>query len=166
LARLQRDTHSTIPMPGFKMTSYNHTSHGSRRCTVSFSFYFNLCAFLIFALLLADPLRYSVTTAPIVSSNDTAGEEDPAEPEGLPASPPLTSPCLMLPATCPLDGQHGGDDPTIGLGDQNTFKSLSNTLPVTPIPDVHLQSDNDSPSEPISWAFHCQTLGDSFDMDP
>jgi len=150
-------------MPGFKTTSYNHTSHGSRRCTVSFSFYFNLCAFLIFALLLADPLRYSATTAPTVSSNDVAGEEDPAEPEGLPASPPLTSPCLTL---HPLDGQCGGDDPAIGLGDQNTFKSLSKTLPVTPIPDIHLQSDNGGPSEPISWAFRHQALGDSFDMDP
>ena len=49
--------------------------------------------------------------------------------------------------------------------DENPFHDVLDTRPLTPIPDFHLQDDG-GPSEPISWAFQRQALGNPFDTEP
>ena len=52
----------------------------------------------------------------------------------------------------------------VGTTDE-PFHDVLDIRPLTPIPDFHFQDDG-GPSEPISWAFQCQALGNPFDMDP
>ena len=81
-------------------------------------------------LLLADPLRSNAVTAPTVTPDDAAGEGDSTEPEAHSTSPPLTSSCFTPPATRPLDGQRGDDDPAHSLEYENPLEPLSETRPV------------------------------------
>ena len=57
------------------------------------------------------------------------------------------------------------EPPACNVDDENPFQQLSGTHSLSPTPDLHLQDDNSGPSEPISWAFQRQGLGDPFDMD-
>ena len=62
------------------------------------------------------------------------------------------------------ENRHVTPIPELGnIEDENPFQQLSDTRPLTPIPDLHLRDDNGGPSEPISWAFQRQGLGD---IDP
>ena len=132
---------------------------------VSFSVDFNLYACLITVLCfpLADPLRVSATTA-ATDTPDGAVEEDSTEAEDRP-SPPLTSSIFTPPATSRPDGSSTFDMPSTSLLGGSPIQPLSGShLP--PTPDFSSQNDSGGPSEPISWAFRRQGLGNPFDFDP
>ena len=58
------------------------------------------------------------------------------------------------------------DMPSSHVEDENPFEALPNNRPQSPMPDFHLQDGNGGPSEPISWAFQRQGLGDLSENDP
>lgn len=112
--------------------------------------------------LLADPLLVCSTATPTEASIKPTEDEDSTKAVNAPTSP-LDLDCG--PASAPEDSPDRceGEEPAAGSPEEeNPFQSRPNM----PITDCHLQDGNDGPSEPISWAFQRQGLGDSFESDP
>ena len=106
-------------------------------------------------------------------SDETTGAEDfDKRPAGsiedenpfdqLPDDRPLTPiPDLHL-----LDDQLPDNRPLTPIPDLHLRDDrLPDNRPPTPIPDCHTRDDG-GPSEPISWAFQRQALGNPFDTEP
>jgi len=99
--------------------------------------------------LLADPLQSSALLAsPPDTSKDVTLEED----DSRPAENNNRSPTPTAPLNNCVDEPRGEED-------ENPFY-LPENRPVTPVPEFHSQNDSGGPSEPISWAFRRQGLGD------
>ena len=122
---------------------------------------------------LADPLQFSVPKAPVDVSNETTGAEDiDKQPAGsvedenpfdqLPDNRSLTPiPDLHL-----RDHQLPDNHPVTPIPDLHSRDDqLPDNRPLAPIAEFHLR-DNGGPSEPISWAFQRQALGNPFDAEP
>jgi hypothetical protein len=104
---------------------------------------------------LADPLQFSALKAPVdVSDETTPGVEDFDE---LPTS--------SMEDENPFD-QLSDSRPLTPIPDlQLRDDQLPDNRPITPTPDFHLQGDG-GPSEPISWAFQRQALANPLETEP